>query len=183
MIDISVADSPLWSMFRERLRDQGVDACREIIADISLHRGERHDVTHCSGVLYHHPNPMMILAGLRRATSRHLILSSAVTQERIENERGVYAVPRSGAVYVPSLDERERAVLATYWNAVGADIHGITRTTEYRVRDDNTFDEQAWWWLPTPDCMAAMAQSAGFRLLDRASLWNDNAHCLLLEAT
>lgn len=181
MIDISVPDSVLWPKFRERMAEQGVGKWRETIADISLYRGEVYDVTHCSGVLYHHPNPMMILSGLRRATGRHLVLCSAVTQQRIENEQGVYEVPRSGAVYVPALNERERAVLAKYWSAIGVGVHGITEKSEYRVRDDNSFDAGPWWWLPTPDCMVAMAQSAGFRLVDQASLWNDNAHCALLE--
>jgi hypothetical protein len=182
MLDISVPDSPLWPQFRDRMRGQGVPACREVIVDIAEYHGERFDVVHCSGVLYHHPNPMMLLSGLRRATGEHLVLTSAVTQHEISNELGTYRVQPSGAILVPALNAKERAVLAEYWSSIGAGVQGITEPARYLVHADNTFDAGPWWWLPTPECMEAMACAAGFRVVDRSPAWNNNAHVALLQA-
>jgi hypothetical protein len=182
MLDVSVPESEWWPKFRERMETLGVRGCKEQIVDIAEYRGERYDVVHCSGVLYHHPNPMMLLAGLRRATKQHMVLTSAVTQLKIENELGSYTVPASGATFVPALNPKERAILAKYWQQIGAGVHGITEVVSYRIEEDNSFDAGPWWWLPTPQCMNAMAEAAGFKLVEEAPSWGGNAHTSLFAA-
>lgn len=181
MLDISVPDSAWWPKFRDRIRGEGVTQCHEVIVDIAQYQDERFDVVHCSGVLYHHPNPMMILTGLRRACRSHCVLTSAVTQKEIVNEAGRFSIPSCGAILVPALSDADRAVLAKYWSTIGAGVMGITEPGEFRIHADNTFDAGPWWWLPTPECMEAMAAAAGFRVVDRSPMWNNNAHSILLE--
>jgi len=182
MIDISVTGTELWRLFSERLASLGVTGCECISSDVCAlvvnGAAPQFEVVHCSGVLYHHPNPIYFLEVLRRITSRHLILTSAVTQETISNSLGTFHVPPSGAIFVPALDERERRILAKYWQEeAGAGVcYGITETTRWDTREFGP-----WWWLPTPRTMLAMAECAGFRVLASGPTWNGNAHTALLE--
>lgn len=183
MIDISPNEADLWQHFRARLGSFGVDSCECISADVcaiaSADKPPRYDVVHCSGVLYHHPNPISVLEALRRITGEYLILTSAVTQEHISNELGSYDVPPSGVVFVPALSDHERAVLWKYWreNAGAGGCYGISEPVQWNSRDFGP-----WWWLPTAHAMLAMAQCVGFRVLESGGTWNGNAHTALLQA-
>ena len=182
MIDISATGSELWLRFAERLASLGIGGCECISSDVcalvASGTAPQFEVVHCSGVLYHHPNPIWFLEALRRITTRHLILTSAVTQETISNDLGTYRVPPSGAIFVPALDQHERSILSKYWldkAGVGA-CFGITEAVRWDTRDFGP-----WWWLPTPRAMLAMAECVGFRVLDSGPTWNGNAHTAILE--
>lgn len=182
MVDISAPDSELWMQFSERLASLGISGCECISSDVCAlaanGTARKFDVVHCSGVLYHHPNPIWFLEALRQIATRHLILTSAVTQETVSNDRGTFHIPPSGVIFVPALDQQERLILAKYWKekaGVGA-CYGITEPVQWNTRDFGP-----WWWLPTPRAMLAMAESAGFRVRDSGPTWNGNAHTALLE--
>jgi len=176
MIDATPADQALWQQFRTRMADLGVSGAREISSDVCQLEGERFDVVHCSGVLYHHPDPFVLIRSLRALTAEHLVLTSAISQERIENEHGVYTLPPSGAILVPALDAAERSILGHHWSLAGAQIDGIHREVAYSLDDFGP-----WWWLPTRGAMLAMCQAAGLRVLASADSWNGNAQTLLLD--
>jgi hypothetical protein len=182
MVDISPAECELWQSFRDRLVASAVEQCECISEDVcalAARAAPAYDVVHCSGVLYHHPNPVQLLGSLRRITVRHLILTSAVLHETVINECGSYHLPSSGAVFVPALDRRERETLWKHWHddaGVGA-CYGISEEAAW-----NPDDLGPWWWLFTPRVMLAMATSVGFRVLDSGPTWNGNAHVALLEA-
>jgi hypothetical protein len=182
MIDISPKGSELWQRFAERLGSLGISGCECISSDVCAlvanGSAPSFDVVHCSGVLYHHPNPISFLEVLRRITTRHLILTSAVTQESIANDLGTYNIPSSGAIFVPALSQSERDILSKYWRetASAGGCYGITETVKWDTRDF-----APWWWLPTPRAMLAMAECVGFRVLDAGPTWNGNAHTALLE--
>ncbi len=182
MIDISPSGGELWKQFRARLSSCGVESCECISSDVcavaSSAQAPRYDVVHCSGVLYHHPNPIFLLEALRRITGQYLILTSAVTQEHIANELGSYDVPPSGVIFVPALSAREREILWKYWreNAGAGGCYGISEPVQW---DSRNFGP--WWWLPTPDAMLAMAKCVGFEVVESGKTWNGNAHTALLQ--
>ena len=180
MIDVSPPESNLWQLFRDRLASQQVAECTCISDDVCAWAAKavkHYDVVHCSGVLYHHPNPVLFLESLRRITSRHLIVTSAVTPEEIVNDLGSYRGPPSGAVFVPALDQKEREILWKYWQAAGVGAcYGVSEETKW-----DSHDFAPWWWLFTPRVMLAMATSVGFRVLDDGPIWSGNAHTILLE--
>ena len=182
MLDVTPQENELWRLFHERLRELGIQApvaCST--GDISQYAGRRHDVVHCSGVLYHHPNPLTLLTGLARACGEHLVLTSAITPQRIQNARGTWEIPTSGVLFVPALEEEERAILAEHWRLAGAEAHGITHDARFHVDEQNAADMGPWWWLPTAGAMQAMAEAAGFQALDGQLTWNRNACTLLLR--
>jgi hypothetical protein len=140
--------------------------------------GEPYDIVHCAGVLYHHPHPLQIMVALRQITREYLILTSAITQEVIENEQGRYQVPASGVIFIPAINNEERAILKAYWDN---DINGkpiILGLIEPAFFNLNDF--APWWWLPTASALEAMCKVAGFKVLDKGLTWNNNALTILL---
>ncbi len=181
MVDVSTSDSELWTSFRERIASFGIEECECISSDVCAlaldETPRKYDVVHCSGVLYHHPNPVSFLDSLSRITAQHLILTSAVTQEAISNDVGTFQIPAAAAVFVPALDQHERDVLWEYWReeAGVSACYGISTPAPWNPRDFGP-----WWWLPTPRAMLAMAESVGFQVLDAGPIWNGNAYTVLL---
>lgn len=176
MIDITPKGGHLWAAFDERMKEKKINDYACVSSDICKVKDLNFDVVHCSGVLYHHPKPQVLLAALRRVTRKHLVLTSAVTQEVVKNRLGTYRIPPSGVLFVPALKEAERLILAEYWRGIGVEAHGITEVVTYEAEQFGP-----WWWLPTAHAMTAMASAAGFKLLDQGPTWAGNAHTLLLE--
>ncbi|MEG4581201.1 tetratricopeptide repeat protein [Microcoleus sp. MON1_C5] len=170
-----------WQDFRDRmtsLKIANYNCINRDITQIQLAEiGEPYDVVHCAGVLYHHPHPLQILTNLRQISGEYLILTSAITQEVIENERGRYEIPASGVIFIPALGDVERAILTNYWqkHTDGAPMLGIT---EKAVFDINNF--AGWWWLPTATALECMCEVAGFKVLDKGLAWDNNVLTLLL---
>jgi len=179
MVDIAAPDSPLWELFRQRMESLGVSEYQCVSSDVANLAGDSlYDVTHSSGILYHHPNPMILLEAFHRITGQYLILTSAITHEEIVTSQGTYRIPGSAALFVPALTEQERKILTEYWEATAGEVtcYGINRPTEWDVSDFGP-----WWWLPTSTCLRAMCEAAGFRVIEECDTWNTNAHTLLLE--
>jgi len=181
MIDVTPISDNFWQDFCDRMTSLNIASYHCISQDITQIKlaeiGKPYDVVHCAGVLYHHPHPMQILVGLHQITGKHLILTSAITQEVIKNEWGCYEIPASGVIFIPALDEAERAILKAYWQPYlyGSPIIGLT---EKAVFDINDFGQ--WWWLPTAYALEAMCKVAGFKVLDKGLTWKNNALTLLL---
>jgi hypothetical protein len=182
MIDVLPLEHNLWHLFDERARALGLPVIRRISGDI-VRLGEKmpelqFDVVHCSGVLYHMPDPVRFLATLRKLTRKHLILNSIVTATRVECDGEVLKVPEGAALFVPALKGKERTIIRSFWQQfVGDAAIGVTREAQtWRVND---FDP--WWWLPTVEAVKAMCRTAGFYCEDGAHFWNNNAYALLLS--
>lgn len=182
MIDVAGLQGELWTKFHDRMKGLGLTEylCTSgDICEFGFQPGTPvYDVVHCSGVLYHHPHPMRMMEALRRITKKHLILTSAVTQEVVKNKLGKYTVPPSGVVFVPALAERDRKILAKYWTEkAGVEVcYGISEPVNW---DTSVFDP--WWFLPTATAVQAMATCCRFRVVDSGPTWNNNAHTVLLE--
>ncbi|MEG4998139.1 tetratricopeptide repeat protein [Microcoleus sp. B4-D4] len=182
MIDVTPTSQEIWQDFRDRMASLNIANYNCISRDITQIQpaeiGEPYGVVHCAGVLYHHPHPLQILMSLRQITGQYLILTSAITQEVIENERGRYEIPASGVIFIPALSEAERSILAAYWQqyTYGTPILGVI---EKAVFDINDFGP--WWWLPTASALESMCKVAGFKVLNKGLTWYNNALTLLLE--
>ncbi len=182
MIDAMPASLHWWEDFHDRMTSLNIANYNCINRDITQIQlaeiGDPYDVVHCAGVLYHHPHPLQILTSLRQITGEYLILTSAITQEVIENERGGYEIPASGVIFIPALGEAERAILTAYWqqHTDGAPILGVIQKAVFDINDFGP-----WWWLPTASALESMCKVAGFKVLDKGLTWYNNALTLLLE--
>ncbi|MEG4089923.1 tetratricopeptide repeat protein [Microcoleus sp. Pol12B4] len=181
MIDAMPASMHWWQDFHDRMTSLNIANYHCINQDITQIQladiGEPYDVVHCAGVLYHHPHPLQILVALRQITREHLIFTSAITQEVIENDLGRYEIPASGVMFIPALDDAERAILTAYWRTY-INNNQLIGITEKAVFDINNF--AACWWLPTATALEAMCKVAGFNVLDKGLTWDNNALTLLL---
>jgi SAM-dependent methyltransferase len=181
IIDIHPEGGELWGKFHQRMKDFSINNYHCISQDVtdfnSWENPPKFDVVHCSGVLYHHPNPMLLLKALQNITRSHLILSSIITPELIENEQGIYRIPPSGVILVPALNEQERAILKVYWQSVGYVVYGIVEKLEFELEDYSPW----WWWLPTATAMKSMCEVMGFKVLETGSIWENKGQTLLLS--
>jgi tetratricopeptide (TPR) repeat protein len=185
MIDVASLDAEayLWQAFYQRMAVFNITNYRCLVQDICQigkeEIGEPFDVVHCAGVLYHHPHPMQLLVSLRQITREYLILTSAITQEVIENEKGLYQIPPSGVIFIPALDQNELNILGTYWSQFhAAPPFGIDEKTAFHLDDF-----APWWWLPTATALKSMCRVAGFQILESGLTWKDNALSLLLKVS
>lgn len=104
-----------------------------------------HDLVFCSGVLYHSPNPVLLLERLRALTSETLVLQTMVVPE--------LPGARNGLVFLPGLDEGQRR-LYTRWGEVAA--RGLRSP---RCEADPF---APWWWAISPSALRSMLRTAGF---------------------
>jgi ubiquinone/menaquinone biosynthesis C-methylase UbiE len=114
-----------------------------------------HDLVFCSGVLYHLPDPIMGLVQLRRICGERLILTTASMPERAEPH---------AAILLPYMDDEARERLRY-----------ISRRLGRKVGLDTPFAAERgyvnWFWLPSPSCVRAMAQVAGFDVQELHVHW------------
>jgi SAM-dependent methyltransferase len=175
MIDWLPADDPLWRAFHDRMRaaETPVEAIAGDVQRLAdLPGGPSFDVVHCSGVVYHAPEPTRFLAALRRLTRKHCVLTSTIAPAVVQQ------ATKDGWLYIPALGGVTRQLLADHWRPIlGATALGITAHCEW-----NPNDFAPWWWLPTPDGLKRRCESVGFEVLDEAPFWDGNAHTLLLRA-
>jgi hypothetical protein len=182
MIDVLPVEHDLWCLFKDRTRTFALPEVRCISSDI-LELGERFpklqfDVVHCSGVLYHMPDPLRFVAAMKNLTREYLILSSVVTPTKVDNETGSLQIPKAAAIFVPALKDHESAIIKSFWQRfVGDAALGVTGETKSWSADDFG----PWWWLPTAETVKAMCRAAGFYCTDEAYFWNDNAYVQLLS--
>jgi len=182
MIDRVGPDHELWRLFEERRRALGFPAVQCLSADIlalaDASPCPQFDVVHCSGVLYHMPDPMRLLVALRKITRESLVLSSVVTATRVASDQGVLEIPKAAALFVFALQKQERAILHSYWRRfVGNEAIGLTSETASWCLDDYV----PWWWLPTVEAFKAMSAAVGFHFQRGAYFWNNNAYVQLLS--
>ena len=182
MIDISPVDSELWTLFEQRQRALRLPTVECVSADIlALAEAEpcpQFDVVHCSGVLYHMPEPVRFLRALRKITREALVLTSVVTATRVEGAKGVLELPAAAMLCIPALQGREREIVQAYWQGVVGDgAFGLTR----EVAEWSFEDFGPWWWLPTSEALRAMCEVVGFQHEAGAPSWNGNAYTLRLS--
>jgi len=118
------------------------------------------------------------MVALKNITREYLILTSLITPERIQTEVGCYELPSSGVTFVPSLNDKEREILADFWrkNAGVTTCYGISDKVSYDLNDFGP-----WWWLPTGKAVVTMCQVSRFTVMDWCITWNGNAITLLLS--
>ena len=182
MIDISPVDSDLWTLFEQRRHTLRLPTVECVSGDIlTLAEADscpQFDVVHCSGILYHMPEPMRLLRALRKITRESLILTSAITATRVTGKKGVLEIPAAAMLCIPALREREYEIVQSYWQGVVGDgAFGLTR----ELSEWHPEDFAPWWWLPTAEALRTMCEVVGFRCETGSPSWNGNAYTLRLS--
>jgi hypothetical protein len=171
------AQGDLWGKFRARAEEADVADVRCVVASIddpaTPERVGVFDVVHCSGVLYHCPQPLHTLQQLAAITGQTLILGTATMPERVTTPAGTVEVGQGGALLVPALSYSQRTVLGDWLLGVGGT--GAMGLTAAMDTDWSPGDYAAWWWFFSRDFVAALLHVAGFEVQQVTSYWEGRA--------
>jgi len=185
MADIAPQDHKLWRAFEAHMADLGVSGYRKISADLMApdapRRIGRHDVVHCSGVIYHMPDPVGCLRNLRLIAAEHLVLVSMVVPEIIETPSGSLDLRGAGTLFIPALDDAQRRILHDHFESVGVRVHGINGPVieEWTRRSDGSPRFGPWWWTLTPGLLREMIAISGFEVVEDAPVVAGRSHGFL----
>ncbi|MHB1058751.1 MAG: hypothetical protein ACYC0F_12820 [Rhodanobacter sp.] len=187
MADIAPLDHSLWRDFDNHCVQLGVGGYDKVRLDIVEPGNDaeslRHDVVHCSGIIYHLPDPYRMLANLRRIAGERLIITSMVVPEHIENAAGSLDFPADRAAFVPSLTEQTRAIVAEHFRQAGVSVGAITQPLdEAWLWPDGNPNFGPWWWLMSPPFLRGVATVAGFIVEDECWSWEGLSYSFLLRA-
>lgn len=173
MADMQPAGNEWWQKFLARAAELSVGDVRCVTVDVMSPGGPdaigRHDVVHCSGIIYHLPDPYQLLQQLRRVANEYVILVSMVVPERIETESGTLALDGGEALFVPGLDAYQLTVVREHYRKLKVNIGSFENFhAEKWVQDDGTPRFGPWWWLMTPAFLRRMLEVAGFEVIEDA---------------
>jgi len=129
MVDVYPFDD-LWKIFEERCRSNGLELAfqsvwkrretvhciiRDVQDFVDSDNETKFDVVNCSGVIYHVPNPMRLLAALHNITREYLILTSIVTPTIIGSSSGTLRIPDAAPLFLPALSGKEQEIVKSHW--------------------------------------------------------------------
>ena len=188
MADIAPLGHQLWQDFDEHCRRLGISgyACTrlDVVEPPADQAALVHDVVHCSGIIYHVPDPYRMLANLRKLASEHLIITSMVVPEHIENAQGRLDFPADHAAFVPSLTDITRAIVAAHFDALDLSVAAInTPLAEPWRWPDGTPNYGPWWWLMSPAFLRGVIEVAGFTIEDECWSWEGRSYSFLARRT
>lgn len=186
MADIVPLGHALWQAFEARCAGRGVSGYRMVQADLNdpllPDALGRHDVVHCSGVIYHCPDPYHSLRQIARVARRHVLIGSTTVPERIENEAGVVEFGEGRLVAVPALSGRAKAVVAQHFADAGIEVHNINMAAPHPWRwPGGAWNYGPWWWLWSAGTLRGMAEAAGLHVREVFESWPGLAHYLICE--
>lgn len=160
MIDIQPAGNRLWQAFDERCRERGVSGCQSVVGDLGSDRFAadvgQFDITHCSGVIYHMPNPINAIHNMIRITRERVLLWSQVVPERITNRRGSLRLRSGECLLVPALSSEALAVLQEHYIDAGREEVNKGLNPQEFVRAGEQLLTGPWWWLYTAETFIRM---------------------------
>ncbi len=185
LLDHIPLSDPGWKLFHERMAELSVEDYECVCGDVLSVTINPFDVVHSAGILYHMSNPLQYVAKLRLMTRHHLILSSAIVPEYLQNDQGEIHLPYSGAMFVPGLNQEEKAVLAEYWRQRVPKTQGLSKAPEaLGITEDCKFeltDAAPYWWIFTLSTVKSICEVCGFRVIDESILWKYGSCTLLCK--
>jgi hypothetical protein len=187
MMDYQVPESDWWIKFHQRAAEMGFKGKYTSIsanlddADL-VERYGAFDFVHCSGIIYHAPSPFHTLMRLRALTKKYLILGSMTVPDRIYGTIGQIDMTDGAAYFVPALSGKKLEIFREHFLRLGVDVHNIVSEERHPWMFAGEPNYAPWWWLWSPETLAAMAEAAGFKLLKIYESWESRAHGIFLRA-
>jgi Methyltransferase domain len=182
MIDIMPIGHQSWTEFDQRARSMGVTRYKKLQGNVDdptlAEKAGTFDFVHCSGVIYHVPNPLYTLARLHALTRRFLVLVSMTVPQSVHTEMGEISFAGGRTIFLPSVDAPTKELLAQHFRALSINLAGIT-DDQYPWTSLAAYGP--WWWLWTVDTLSVMVRSTGFRVLDTQETWQGRAHAVFCE--
>src|SRR6266478_2802438 len=112
MIDIMPLSDQSWSAFDERAQSLGITNYGKLQGNVDdptlANKAGTFEFVHCSGVIYHVPNPLHTLTRLHALTSRFLLLVSMTVPERIFSDAGEISFAAGRTIFLPAVDAQTK---------------------------------------------------------------------------
>lgn len=188
MIDIQPLGNEWWRAFEERAASLNVSNYSCIHADATLdgfsEQVGRYDVVHCSGIIYHLPDPFQLILRLREITREHMLLTSMYIPEFISNAEGELDLTGGEAILAHAItNPARRAVIVRHFEDRGLQIAGLTAPlNEPLVLPNGRGNTSPWWWLMTPGLLKSMLEIGKFEVLEMGDSWEDRSVSFLCRA-
>lgn len=181
MIDIWSPQDEWWLKFRQHCSEKSIGYVREIIGSIDnpdvIRQAGLYDVVHCSGVLYHCPNPFHTIANLIAITSETLVIGAAVMPPKIVNEAGTVSFGRDAAICVPFLTDENRRVVDLYIaQSYGGGAWGVNDPVDNWFFSQGEPNYGPWCWLWSADYLRGMLKAAGLDIVEDFEQFGGTGH-------
>lgn len=191
MADFEPYSAQLWQTFFQTMRDQNINdfQTHELIdvrdANIKT-KLPNFDIVHCTGILYHIPDPITSLYNIASLTNDYLIVNTVTIPNRVKNKKGRFITDDSRAVFLPSLSEADRRVLREHYRSkFGWDINvqaprlGEPNPLMPYLRE-NGLSCYPYWWLFTKQAFRHAVQMMGFKI-ENEWVWEDHTLAVLAK--
>ena len=187
MIDIQPERNSLWEAFYKRCKEKGVICNKSIVANLDspdfVARAGQYDVVHCSGIIYHCPNPLYSVSQLVKITKKYLILASTSIPITISNKDGSIKMEDNSALLVSAMTDTQKRVVNRYFSEVGADNILPIGQTQSVMGSDQGVIYTPWWYLFTANYIAGMLKACDAKVLKHALEWSGRTAYFLAEVT
>lgn len=172
MVDVQPEGHKLWTAFKEHAEQNGAGDCQCIVANATkpdfLEKVGEYDMVHCSGLIYHVPDPVSLLLNLKAVANRYLILKSVVVPEIIKGKSDQLKLD-TGALFIPAVDDAQRQILWEYFESIKIKVHGINGQPIPSWLGKNGMPRTGpWWWLWTPAYMKHLLKAVELDVIDEA---------------
>ncbi len=175
MVDIAPLGHSLWKDFYDHLAHESVGGCESLSADATSadfrSLGLTFDVVHCSGIIYHLPDPHALIQNLFAVTGQYLILTSMTVPEVISNSQGTIDLSGGGALYVPGLNDASSRIVREHLDSRGLWVHAINTDSGESWYQDGVPNYGPWWWLLPPSTLTSMLETVGFKVIGTFEPW------------
>jgi hypothetical protein len=184
MVDIWEPESEWWQKFRQHCTAKGIGPVSEVVSSIDnpgiCARVGKHDIVHCSGVIYHCPNPFLTVRSLMSLATDIILLATAVMPPVIENEFGRIKFSSESAVCVPLITEENRKIVDIYMtDNYGGGAYGVNAPVSSWYFDDGAPNYGPWWWLWSADYVAKMLTTCGLEIIESTPQFGGTGHLYL----
>lgn len=185
MVDIQNLDHELWDKFKSRCAEQEVYDYKCIQADMtdisSVQKLGSFDVVHCSGILYHLPDPLILLQHLRSITNEYLFFGTTTIPEQLTIEEETLVTHGGKVYFIPALNLEQKLFFGKHFSNEGLKIANINGPEVKWYLENGKPDFGPWWWLFTKEYVLKLLELEGFEVIDVYENWPNKAHMFLCK--
>ncbi len=185
MIDIQPLNNNLWTKFDERCESLGVTGYACIEADVTneneVKKLKSYDVVHCSGILYHLPDPLILLRNLSKITNEYLILGSTTIPKEIIVDNNKLITKGAMSYFVPSLDSEQKDFFSKHFDNEGIKVLGVNLGENYQWYFSDKPNYAPWWWLFTEEYIEKLLAIVRLEVIDKYESWKNKSHTFLCK--
>jgi hypothetical protein len=159
-IDVMPKDDEQWVQLALEINDLRDNT--DFICGDFCNLNINYDVVYCSGVLYHQPNPILLIKKLYEVCNKYTILSTTYTESVVENTQGTVSIAPGGALFLPAVPELQMNVLREDWKVFLDGRPGDALS--FPQENWDFYNLHHWWWLFTEEYVRSLCLLVGFQI-------------------